>query len=269
MPYKLTLKNYYSPKRPHVSNSMLGIYKKSPALYKKMFIDKEPGYEFVCTDAMKRGLVVDAALTQGDCPYQVKVLKRDDPETFALQKDMDPRYLLNETNWQQATEIIERIEEQPFWHDGFDKRIFQMPLEGKINDVLVCGLPDWIDPAGEGHWRMVDLKVVSAMKITNPRKWFMNAMDMGYFRQAAIYQHLFAELKGVPKHHVPFSWAVASYVQKGLVQVELYHAPQEHIDKAMDEVERLLDGIKNKRFEDRLLTWKDEIDLNVWLEKKA
>lgn len=97
----------------------------------------------------------------------------------------------------------------------------------------------------------------------------MNAVDMGYFRQAAIYQKLWADLQGVPRQHVPFSWAVASYVQKGLVQVELYKAPQEHIDKAMDEVELLLEGIKQERFEDRLLTWKDEIDLNVWLEKKV
>jgi len=252
--FTLTSETYFSKDRPHISNSQITDYLKSPAFYKKKYIDKK--IEFNLTDPMKVGLMVDAILTQPKNNYfQKKVLKRDDPTVFATQKTLDDRYLLTPTNYDKAANIASYIDSQPFWKQGLKNALFQQVLEGKLNNSLVCGLPDRIDPLGDQKWRMTDVKVVSAMKISSPQKWLWNCLEMGYIRQAAMYRMLWAQKQGIPTTNIDFYHAVGTQVQEGLCQVKLYKLPESFIMQAEVEIDYALTGIKDKDFKDVPVTW--------------
>jgi hypothetical protein len=258
--FKLTQDNYFSPERPHVSNSQISDYLKDPAFYKARHIDKT--IQFKVTDPMKRGSVVDAMLTQPDNnPYQMKVLKREDPELFELQKQMDDRFLLTPAYWDQAKAIAAHILKQPFWQAGLKDAEFQTVLEGEIEGVKVCGLTDRIDYLSEGKRRITDLKVVSAIKLDSPKKWHMNVVEMGYLRQAAIYRYLFSKMSLVPIENIEFCHAVGTQVQEGLCKVQLFKLSPHLMDMAMDEVKAALQGIKKKKFKSTPVEWDSVIEI--------
>jgi hypothetical protein len=253
--FKLTLDNYYSPDRPHVSNSMMNDYLKSRAYYADKYLNKNPDYEFKVTDPMKVGLIADNILTRGEDEYQVKVLKRDNPDLYEEQKQMDPRYLVTDTVMDKALQVAEYVAKQPFWYTNVDDAYFQIPLEGEVEGLQVCGLPDRIDPLGETHYHLTDLKVVSAMKNSSPKKWFWNAQEMGYLRQLALYQYLWAQKQGVPVTNIMCSHSTASYIQPGITRVALFRVPQAVLDIAMEEVREIARNIKDENFDDKLVTW--------------
>jgi len=252
--FKLTNKTYYSKDRPHLSNSQLNDYLKDPHYYKLKHIDGVIPRKV--TDPMKRGLLVDAVLTQPDNnPYEMKVLKREDPELFEKQKEVDDEFLLSSTYYEQAMQVIEAILDQPFWNDGIDKAIFQQVLEGEIEGMLFCGLPDRIDRTGELTWRISDLKVVNPIKLDSKKKWMFNAQEMGYLRQAAIYRKLWADLQGIPLENVEFYHIAAAFIEPRLTKIKLYEIESHLMDMAMDQVKELTRGIRDKKFESKVITW--------------
>jgi len=259
----LTNENYYDEDRPHVSNSMISTYLKSPALYEGRYITKTVE-RIKTTNPMKKGLIVDHILTQPDeFPFERKTLKKDDPEAYERQKDMNDRFLAPPAIYDEATEIAQGFIEQPFWQDGLEEAQFQLVLEGTIDDVLVCGLPDRVDRTGEQHWRITDVKVVAPRKMQSPAAWYRNAKEMGYLRQAAMYRQLFADMQGVPVENVTFTFAVGSRPDKGFVDIRLFDVPPHLMDMAMLEIREALDGIKKKRFQKKLLTWKDSVYISA------
>jgi len=274
--FSLTLANYYSPDRPHISNSMLSDYSKSRAYYKAKYIDKDPRLQFKVTDSMKRGLVVDDQLTnEGNGGYQMKFkrscLKRDNPDQYEMethtiedQKQLDPRYLVGEKTYEEAEEIIEAIRQHSFWKNGLEKRDFQVLLKGELEDSSICGLADWIDDLGDGRYRIVDLKVTSAMKLASTAKWSINSINMGYVRQGALYQHMFAVDKRIPIENIEFCHAVAAFVMPGVVKIELFRFKQDMLDVAFDGATELLRDIRENHFEDIDKDWGDVVDLKLW-----
>lgn len=262
---ELTLANYFSREREHVSRSMLTDYLKSPEFYKKKYIDRIIKEKF--TAPMQRGSMVDYILTQqvGEnahiMPYVRKVLKKDDPEQYEIQKEIDPRYLVTPDLFDQAITVAEEIYRQPFWQQNLKTAKFQQVLEGYINDTLVCGLPDRIDPLVQTRYRMVDVKVVNPIKISSPQKWYWNAWESGYVHQAALYQNLFAAEQGIPAAHIEFCHAVGAPVSSNHAISEIYKLPQRDIDKAMGEIVEALEGIKAGRFEPVLKDWTQVVDL--------
>ncbi len=249
---KLELKDYYSPNRPHISRTQIMDYMKSPGFYRRKHIEKTIPFEI--TTPIQRGLLVDHVLTQGGkmAPFEVK--NKEDK----TQKDrLDPRFIVSESCYEEAKTIINEIKKHPFWKKGLKSASFQHVLEGKIDDVLVCGLPDRIDALGDGKYRMIDLKVTNPIKIDNVNKWFWNARESGYIHQAALYQYLFAEEQGIPRTNVTFYHAVAAYVDVGYAKVRLYQIPQSQIDVAFGEIRKTLWAIKDKKFDDVLFTWDD------------
>ena len=167
-PFKLNNETYYSSDRPHLSNSQINDYIKDPYYYKLKHIDNVIPRKV--TDPMKRGLLVDAALTQPENnKYQLKVLKREDPKLFKEQKNIPDEFLLSPTYYFQAMQVIDAVLNQPFWNDGLEDAIFQEVLTGEIEDVPVCGLPDRIDRTGQFTWRITDLKVVNPIKLDSKK----------------------------------------------------------------------------------------------------
>jgi hypothetical protein len=205
---------------------------------------------------MKVGLIVDGILTNdGKHEFQTKVLKREDPDLYEEQKQMDPKYLVTDTTMDKALQVAEYVAKQPFWKNGNEDAYYQIPLEGKVEGLLMCGLPDRIDPLGDQRYRLIDLKVVSAMKNSNKNKWFWNAEEMGYLRQLALYQYLWAQQQGVPVENVECAHATASYIQPGITRVALYIVPQAVLNAAFEQVQRIARLIKDKVFTEEPITW--------------
>lgn len=259
--FKLTAATYFSKSRPHLSNSQLSDYLKSPSLFKARHL--EGRYQIEPTDSMKRGLVADHLLTEPGvtCPYVLKVLKKDNPELYAAQQEMDQRYLVPQSYWDAALEVVDAVKKQPFWQEGLEQALFQQILEGKIENTLVCGKPDRIDPLPPNPknnlpcYRIVDLKVVSPMKISSDAKWLYNALEMGYVRQAAMYRRLWAEKMGVPHENITFCHIAAAYVEPGFVQINLYVIPSTFMDEADVQIEDAVYKIEQKMFDDPPVTW--------------
>jgi hypothetical protein len=290
--FKLTLKNYFSEKRPHVSNSRMNDYLRSPAYYEEKYLGKNPDYKSKVTDPMKVGMAVDVWLTDSEKAFNkkycrkfdrtVKRFKRsvkygDDPETYIketkLKIKQDDLYdketgiiekqlkkfgedgVLSATIYDKALQVTKYIAAQPFWAEGDEDAYYQVPLEGEVEGLQMCGLPDRIDPLGDTRYRLIDLKVVSAMKTSSAKKWFWNAEEMGYLRQLALYQYLWAEKQGVPVKNIECCHAAASYVQPGITRVSLYVVPQSILDHAFEQVKEIAVKIKNKDFDEEPITW--------------
>lgn len=261
--FTLTPSTYFT-RPPHwISNSMISTYLKSPALYKKMYIDKT--ITFNVTDPMKKGSIVDDLLTLGKTQYSPKVLKKDDPDLFEMQKDMDPEYIVSPATYDQALDIVAHVKSQPYWKKGIRSAKFQETFYREAGDQVLCGMADRIDklPTKNGiqRYRLSDLKVTSAMKVTSPHKWFWNCQEMGYFRQLALYRYLFAHQQGIPELNITCHHTVVCYVQEGLVESHLFDIPESILNIALVEVFQALENIKCERFEDPKLSWKDSIDL--------
>ncbi len=273
--FNLTLQNYYSPFRPHISRSMITDYLKSPEYYKRKYIDRTVVQKF--TAPMQRGSMVDYLLTQakeGERPVYVRkfertCFKKDDPETYAKETDiiagqesLDSRYLVTPGIYDQAWSVVNEIIRQPYWQDGIKDAQFQVVLEGKLEGLQVCGLPDRLDSLGDGRYRMIDVKCVNPIKIDNPRKWLWNAKESGYMHQAALYQFLLADREDIPRTNIEFCHVVGAPADDGYAISQIYKIPQYHIDKAMEDIYRALRGIKAKNFAPKLMSWKDAIVLD-------
>lgn len=273
--FKLTFQNYYDPKRPHISRSQITDYLKSPEYYKRKYIDRSVVQKL--TAPMQRGSMVDYILTQWDkkkpLPYVKKFertcYKKDNPETYALesafiegQERVELRYLVTPGIFDQAMSVVNEIVRQPYWQDGLKTAQFQVVLEGKLEGLKVCGLPDRLDSLPNGHYRMIDVKCVNPIKIDNPKKWLWNAKESGYIHQAALYQHLLAEREGIPRTHIEFCHVVGAPVDDGYAISAIYKIPQRLIDEAMLDIRKALRGIKAKNFAPKLMSWRDVIVLD-------
>ena len=151
--------------------------------------------------------------------------------------------------------VVAEIRRQPVWLQGLEDAMFQQVLEGEIDGVQVCGLPDRIDPLGDQKYRMIDLKVVAPMKMEDAHKWYYNVLDSRYDIQAALYQYLFAKQQGIPLENVEFYHLVSCSVDKGFAKTRMFKIPQSMMDASMFDVHVALDGIKKRNEFDPVL-WK-------------
>lgn len=259
--FKLTAKNYFSPDRPHVSTSMIKDYFRSPAYYKRKYIDKDPALKFKVTDPMKRGSVVDEILTGGSVgKYTKKVYKKDDPKEYARQQKLDDRFVVGATYWDQAMQIAEDLEKHPVWGKP-KKATYQVVLNGEIEGLQVCGLADRVDIPKKGKIKLIDLKVVNPIKLDSPRKWLWNCKEMKYTHQLAMYQHLLAEMTKVSIDDIECCHVVAAYEDVGLTKVRAYKFSQDLLDEAFNELTQACKDIKELKFDQSFTEWKDAVEL--------
>ena len=265
MSFVLTETNYFSPDRPHISNSMVSDYVRSPEFYKKKYIDKIIPKKV--SEPMKRGSLVDRILTQGtNLPYRCKVLKRDDPDEFLEQKEVSDDLLLSTAYWNQAQQISTDVLRSQIWNENLEEAEFQVLLKGEIDELPVCGMADRIDRLGGQRYRLIDLKVVQAQKVSSPSKWLHTCLDFGYLRKLALYQHLFALDMKIPSEYVECGHIAAAYVEEGLTDVKAFTISQFALDAAFDEILAALSGIKMERFVSHETSWQDAIQIGTTSE---
>jgi len=262
--FKLTLENYYSPERPHISNSMINDYIKSPAFFKKKYIDRVIPRRV--TDPMKRGLVLDGMLTTPESfPYVRKFertcTKKQNPEQYDKetqivdeQSKLSPDIVVSPFYWDQALQTAQFIEKQQFWKRRLDRAYFQEPIEGELDGHLVCGLPDRVDRV-DLKWFIQDLKFTQPIKTQTAKTWLRHCHEMGYLRQAALYRYLWSKHKDCPLEEIKFGFIAASYLEFGLSRVDLFEVDNSLYTEAMTEIRTALFGISRKLFADQSVSW--------------
>lgn len=261
----LTEDNYFSPDRPHISVSMIKDYMLDPEYYKRKWINREPELQFKVTKSMKRGLVVDHILTNpgAGCPYQKKVLKKDNPKLYEIQKGMDDRFIVAEAEWNQALQVVHDLKKHPIWSDNLETASFQEVLEDEIEGVKVCGLADRVDILPGDKIRLSDLKVVNPIKLDSPRKWLWNCVDMKYTHQLALYQRMLAKKIGRDYNDIECAHIVAAFQNTGITKVSGFTFAQHLLDEAYEELVDAIKNIKAKKFEPVLATWDNAEELGA------
>lgn len=173
---------------------------------------------------MVRGMLVDALLMGGKKPLKIS-------EKLVVE----------------ATHIAKVVSQTPFLSDRVKMKgsaFFQPVLQGELDGIAVCGMPDLV----MGNTEIIDLKVVSALKVASPSKWMMNALDMGYVRQMAMYAYLlrgFSGFQEVKCYHL-----VAAPVKDGLVRVKAYRIPSESLMDGLCEIRLALMQIRENKYDD-------------------
>lgn len=264
MPKKfvLTRETYYSPKRPHLSQSQIKDYLRSPRLYKAKYIDKT--IERRMTPAMQVGKAFDAFLSdpvEGQ-KYFIKE-KRGEKDPFALTR---AEYL-------EASMKAEEVKRHKFWTVHPTRTLFQVPLEAAIlrdgtfvtvkeakrrkeDYVLVCGLLDRLDLMGT-FALLSDFKSTNPNAMSSPRKWFFHALDAGYHYQFAMYRELirvnYPEYIGkeIPCAHI------AACIEDGLAYAALFSIPAKTLDEALPDIVKAAWNIKDEWFPSDILDWTD------------
>lgn len=261
---------YFSPERPHLSNSQISDYLKSPEYYYRRHVEKSlSGPSSV---SLRFGSIVDAILSGEKHPYEVRVLKRDDPERFEIQKTMDDDCFVSETVLKDAEAMAHYIKKQNFWHEYSDGVQRQVILEGKIGQTKVCGKLDILDVSADGKTAYVDdLKTAQAFKARSKDAWIRTCFDYGYLRQLAFYRELVKQnYKTVEK--IVCRHIVGSKIEDGLYKVQLFTFSDHLLDTAMNEVVEAVREIQLGHFTDPLISWSSathvvgvsEINTTIW-----
>jgi len=269
--FALTRETYYDPRRLHISNSHVSDFLKSRAYYYKKHIAKTMKPKV--SVPMKIGRIVDSCITGEKIPYDVKVLKRDDPDLFEAQKDMPDDVFVSRDQMETARGLANAIKGAEFFKEYCNRRTeFQFLLSGNIDKTLICGLADIVSYDAETTTFYIDdIKTSAAYAVKSPTKWFFHAQDFGYCRQLAAYRMMLreinaplanAELKIVCRH------IVASKIEDDLYQVKLFILSDAVLDQAEREfiagVRAIQDAMDKNKWEDEPLTWNKAEELKGW-----
>lgn len=279
---KLTPSNYFSPQNTRISNSKISDYLKSKEYFYAKHIEhsliEEP------TDAMIIGKIVDTALTHGNIDsilerWEMKVLKKDDPEKYEFQKNMDQTKLVSETVMTKAVEMAQTVLCSRFYKQDLLRKTYrQIPLEATFNGVEICGLPDQVALSDEDVLRIdiTDWKTSAPSDVTTPERWIAKIRDYGYDRQFVMYQILVINnLKkfGVKKKKKNIEWtfrhAVIESVKDGKYGVHLFKIDESLLAEAYFKLRGTIADIAadikggKSAFIDKTLAWEDAITLKI------
>lgn len=256
MAYSFTKTAYYSPDRPHISQSMIKDFLKSPRLYVGRHVTRTlPRKE---TPAMRMGKFFDALLTEPHeaAKYYARPPRKTDPSPFAL----------SESEFEETALKAAEVKNQAFWKKTRRTK-FQVPLEAalledfslvKVSEVgdrphvLICGLLDRLDSC-RGEYFIQDIKSVNPNAITSPRRWYYTCLDWGYDIQFAVYSALvranFDDVLRVRCGHI------CATFEDGLPYVALFGFPQKDIHNVDMLWREAAWKIKRGEFKEEKLSW--------------
>ena len=254
--------DYYS-RTDYISASMVITYLKSPSLYRKMYNDKTVVKEE--TPAMTLGKMIDSILTEPvgefERRYCKKVLKSEDPVEYERQKNNPSICVVSEGTYNKALNIAAAVARTSAYKWIIEHNaISQVILTGIIDGIKVRGKLDWLVIEDD---RIVILDLKSTQSIL-AIKYFYHASDLRYFLSMAMYKALVEQnypgKKVVCKHLVVTSDQEAP-------QVSAFVLNNERIESELETIKNCLHSIVvEKNFEDRDVSWQDEVEIGKFKE---
>lgn len=261
----LTHDNYYTAENVCISNSKISDF----LLSKEYFYRRHITHELTSDDTVpiKIGKMVDAIVCGNPVPYEVKVLKRDNPELFERQKEMPDTAFVTESQWNEAQGRAQAITKEPFYQWYLENKAeFQVIMQGALivgddnpKDIPICGQADVITVVGDTVY-IDDFKSVSPMKIKTPQHWYWTCEDMGYFRQMGNYAWMTAMKH--PGKKVVCRHVCVTKLRDEVWRVYLFNIPHERVAQGFKEFEKGLELlVATTNFIDEPITWDQAYDL--------
>lgn len=249
----LTHDNYYSFQNIAISNSKVGDFLKSKNYFYRKHVLKEISKEW--TPPMKIGMLVDDLVCGGETEFRKKVLKKEDPDEFAVQKHIDEKLLLTDTQWNDAVLRAQEIMKQPCYQWLLDNDAeFQVILSANLEGIPVCGMADVITQTPTTVF-IDDVKSVSYQKVSTPTKWYYNCVDMGYFRQLAAYRGMWRLMHPEDHRQVVCRHLVVTN-ENGICKVHLYEIDNSLLDPQWEIFKETANAIVDTvDWEDEKLDW--------------
>lgn len=252
----LTHDNYYSFQNTNISNSKVGDFLKSKNYYYRKHILKE--MKKPITTAMKIGMLVDDLTSQMDTQFKMKVLKREDPDEFEVQKYISPDLLLTPDQWNEAHERAAAIIKEPFyqWYDEQDTQ-FQYIFDTSIDGIKICGMADILVQTPTTVY-IDDVKSVGYLKVASPTKWYYNCLDMGYFRQFGGYRQMWKLMHPEDVRPVICRHVIVTKVDAGVYKVSLFEIDDQLLTDGWNQFRAVANEIVDTtNWEDDPVTWEN------------
>lgn len=230
--------NYFTSDNKYLSNSKIKDWLKDKRYFYQRHIAHSK--EFMPTLPMIIGSAVDIWLTESRERFEelyVPVARRN------LKNPPIGYTEITQSDYNMIVGMCEHIENQDAYKELRQHQAQQiLQYEMDLNHFQgLCGIPDWFKMEGT-HAIITDLKTA---RTVNPKKYYYNAMDLGYFRQQAMYQLLLANTHGAKtfeSRHI----AVEKDTQ-GIYKVEVFILDQQHIDSEKIELQDILHSIKSEK----------------------
>jgi hypothetical protein len=196
---KLTKDNYFGPENTAITSSKARDFLKSRELYYKRYVERSISSDE--TPSIILGRIIDKILEQMGLhhfyrTYRRAVLKKDNPEEYAEQKDMDPSRILTKTMYDAAVNISQKAMRSPFLdfyrdrkNKNYKQLILTQPYKVDVIEFDVAGMLDRLTIVGSTAY-VDDHKTSGSGKMKNPNSWAYTCQAFGYFMQLAVYQWL-------------------------------------------------------------------------------
>lgn len=257
----LTRENYYSDENVAISNSKVSDFFKSRDYFYRKHILHE--FKEAPSDAMKMGSIVDAMLSFDPIPYTPKVLKKNDPQRFEEQKLLSEDKFISQAKFDEAQKRAWAVMKTPAyqWYQDNDAQ-HQVVLQGELDvdgsKIPICGMADVITVTKDVVY-IDDYKSSTLALIQTPKKWFYTCVDRGYFRQLAVYRHLYRLMNPDDKREIKCRHFVVAKENDHLYRTKVYNIDDTLIDAAFNEfeygVKAIHKAIVNDSFEDAPTDW--------------
>lgn len=259
----LTLENYYSAENKAISNSKVGDFLLSKEYYYAKHIARTLPPEEP-TDAMTLGKMVDAAFSEGSVAAIGKKWKLQE-KRGEKQEDGGPEPVTL-AMWTKAVEMSEALlgaEFYQLYRNQNHQVYFQVPLadylvidkpvgQGKQKKkVAICGLPDVVVmPVNSNIVYIDDLKTSAPGAMKSPSSWYWHCVELGYFRQMAVYR-LLIEL-AYPGRKVICRHISISSQKRGKHAIKLWELPEQALEEGVIQFKAAIYDIATEK------KWKDE-----------
>ena len=260
---KLTQDNYFGKENKYLTNSKIGDFLRDKAYFKKKHIDCS--LEFQATPSMIFGKQLDTLLTEGmtafNQKYQVKVLKRDDPERFEYQKEnAEELEFITLPQLNHVCAASNSISVQDCYKDLKDHQrqvILQVEVEDKESIWLgYAGMLDFLKIVGNKAI-ITDLKTTADI---DKVRYHYSCEKYGYYRQMAMYNYLvrqnYPEVTTVEHRHL------AVETGSGLYLVQTFTMDKAKIKEEYDKMQKTIyEILKEEKFAPQNLSWDNSVKL--------
>ena len=200
--------------------------------------------------------------------YSRGVLKKENPEEFERQKQMDKDKVLSKATYDAIWNIAEKALRSPFLEFYRDRKVKsekQKICLSSYEDSNICGMLDRFSIYGNTGY-ICDYKTSAASGIKDATRWYFVCKQYGYFMQLAVYKWLieqeYPELKNIVCRHIVFGTS-----KFDLYPIKLYIIPNSLLVEPLKLFFETVEAIKNEQdFIDPLPNWEDAEELPEDLE---
>ena len=251
---RLTKKNYFTKDNMYLSSSKLKDYMNDPYYFYRKHVLHEVVFDK--TPSMRIGSAVDSYLTGSPARFRKEYVLA---ERRNLKNPPEGVCELTRKEYETAMDIIKAVSRTTVYKEI--KKTFKSQVILSVDRPIglfkgLAGIPDWFKIM-DNMCTIIDLKTTSDV---SEKKFYYQALDMGYYFQQAVYQMLlkkkYPELSNFKSYILAVSNTGEPY------KIALFELDQERIEMNRVKVAALIEEISNtKDYKPQDLTWENVIKL--------